>query len=171
MKKLLATIMFLTIGTFTTKANACDNWPSCVFSNKEVVESPAKVKSGSKNTRKKVSKEPTIRDVPIIGDIVRGINDSLGVFQSGLASFYWQPQGIACGPGRFNPEALTAAHKTLKCGTRVKVTNRNNGKSVVVTINDRGPFIAGRIIDLSRAAARAIVMERAGVVPVTLSRM
>lgn len=164
MKKLLATIMFLTIGTFTTKANACDNWPSCVFSNKEVVERPAKVKSGFKNTRKKVSKEPTIRDVPIIEDIV-------GVFQSGLASFYWQPQGIACGPGRFNPEALTAAHKTLKCGTRVKVTNRNNGKSVVVTINDRGPFVAGRIIDLSRAAARAIDMERAGVVPVTLSRM
>lgn len=164
MKKLLATIMFLTIGTFTTKANACDNWPSCVFSNKEVVESPAKVKSGAKNTRKKASKEPTIRDVPIIGDIV-------GVFQSGLASFYWQPQGIACGPGRFNPEALTAAHKTLKCGTRVKVTNRNNGKSVVVTINDRGPYVAGRIIDLSRAAARAIGMERSGVVPVTLSRM
>jgi rare lipoprotein A (peptidoglycan hydrolase) len=164
MKKLLATIIFLTIGTFTTKANACDNWPSCAFSNKEVIESPEKAKSSAKNTRKKTNKEPTIRDVPIIGDIV-------GVFQSGLASFYWQPQGIACGPGRFNPEALTAAHKTLKCGTRVKVTNRNNGKSVVVTINDRGPFVAGRIIDLSRAAARAIDMERAGVAPVTLSRM
>ena len=171
MKKLLATVMFLTICTFTTKANACDNWPSCVFSNKEVVNSSTKVKSGVKNTKKNASKEQTIRDVPIIGNIVRGINDSLGVFQSGFASFYWQPQGIACGSGRFNPEAMTAAHKTLKCGARVKVTNKRNGKSAVVTINDRGPYIAGRIIDLSRAAARAIDMIGSGVVPVTISRI
>lgn len=161
MKRLLVTIIFLTIGTFTTKVNACDNWPSCAFSDNPTFEHT--VSKNDKKT-KTAKKRPTIRDMPIIGDIV-------GVFQSGMASYYWQPQGIACGSGRFNPEALTAAHKTLKCGTRVKVTNRNNGSSVVVTINDRGPYVAGRIIDLSRAAARAIGMERSGVAPVTLSRM
>lgn len=87
----------------------------------------------------------------------------------GKASYYWQPQGIACGPGRFNPNAMTAAHKTLKCGTKVKVTNKRNGKSVVVTINDRGPFIKGRIIDLSKAAAAKIGMLKSGVVPVKIT--
>ena len=152
---MIATLFLLS----TQTASACDNWPSCAFSNKtETVETKPRKAKKTKTTR-----APSIRDVPIIGDVV-------GVFQSGLASFYWQPQRIACG-GRFNPEAMTAAHKTLKCGTRVKVTNKTNGKSVVVTINDRGPFVAGRIIDLSRAAARAISMEKAGVAPVTLSRM
>ena len=55
-----------------------------------------------------------------------------------------------------NREALTAAHRTLPLGTKVKVTNKSNGHSVVVTINDRGPFLRGRIIDLSPAAARVL---------------
>lgn len=61
----------------------------------------------------------------------------------GKASYYWQPQRVASG-GWFNPNAMTAAHKTLPFGTRVRVTNKVNGRSVVVTINDRGPYIAGR---------------------------
>ena len=85
----------------------------------------------------------------------------------GLASFYWQPQQVASG-GRFNPNALTAAHKTLPFGTRVEVTNNRNGRSVVVTINDRGPYVKGRVIDLSKAAAQQIGMTRSGVVPVSL---
>lgn len=83
----------------------------------------------------------------------------------GLASFYWQPQRVASG-GWFNPNALTAAHKTLRFGTRVRVTNLRNGRSVVVRINDRGPYIRGRIIDLSRRAATIVGMRGAGVVPV-----
>lgn len=59
---------------------------------------------------------------------------------------------------RFNQHALTAAHKTLPLGTRVHVKNLDNGQSVVVTINDRGPYARGRIIDLSRGAAQAIHM-------------
>jgi rare lipoprotein A len=55
-----------------------------------------------------------------------------------------------------NSGAMTAAHRTLPFGTRVTVTNRRTGKSVVVRINDRGPFVSGRVIDLSPAAARAI---------------
>lgn len=87
---------------------------------------------------------------------------------SGKASYYWQPQALASG-GRFNPNAMTAAHKTLPFGTKVRVTNRNNGKSVVVTINDRGPYVAGRVIDLSRAAAQAISMTGAGVASVSVT--
>ncbi len=87
---------------------------------------------------------------------------------SGLASYYWQPQRVASG-GWFNPNAMTAAHKTLPFGTRVRVTNAHNGQSVEVVINDRGPFVAGRVIDLSSAAAGAINMKGSGVVPVRLT--
>ena len=86
---------------------------------------------------------------------------------SGKASYYWQGQQTASG-ARFNPSAMTAAHRSLPFGTRVRVTNRSNGRSVVVTINDRGPFTGGRIIDLSRAAAQAISMTGAGVASVSL---
>ncbi len=68
--------------------------------------------------------------------------------------------------GRSN--RLTAAHRTLRFGTRVRVTNRLNGRSVVVRINDRGPFIRCRIIDVSRGAARRLGMIRSGVVPVSI---
>lgn len=61
-----------------------------------------------------------------------------------------------------NPSLMTAAHKSLRFGTKVKVTNRNNGKSVIVRINDRGPFIRGRVLDLSKAAAQDIGMIRSG---------
>ena len=64
---------------------------------------------------------------------------------------------------RFNPRALTAAHRTLPFGTKVKVTNLSNAKSVVVRINDRGPYAGRRIIDLSKAAARRIGMLHSGV--------
>jgi rare lipoprotein A len=87
---------------------------------------------------------------------------------SGMASYYWQGQQTASG-ARFNPSAMTAAHRTLPFGTRVVVTNRNNGRSVTVTINDRGPFIKGRIIDLSRGAASAIGMTGAGLARVSIS--
>ncbi|MEL6422380.1 MAG: septal ring lytic transglycosylase RlpA family protein, partial [Pseudomonadota bacterium] len=82
--------------------------------------------------------------------------------QFGVASYYWQPQPLASG-GRFNPNAMSAAHKTLPFGTKVRVTRISTGRSVVVTINDRGPYIKGRIIDLSRAAAQKIGMTGAGV--------
>lgn len=70
---------------------------------------------------------------------------------------------------RFNQNAFTAAHPYLAFGTRVRVTNMNNGKSVIVRINDRGPFVAGRIIDLSKAAARSIGLMRSGVAPVRVN--
>ena len=98
---------------------------------------------------------------------VRKQHAAAGGSSSGMASYCWQGQMTASG-ARFNPGALTAAHRSLPFGTRVRVTNRSNGRSVVVVINDRGPFVGGRIIDLSRAAAQAISMTGAGVAPVSL---
>lgn len=66
-----------------------------------------------------------------------------------------------------NPAAMTAAHRTLPFGTRVTVVNHHNGRTVVVRINDRGPFVHGRVIDLSPAAARALGVD--GLAPVSLS--
>ena len=68
---------------------------------------------------------------------------------------------------RFNKHALTAAHKTLPLHSRVLVTNLANNESVVVKINDRGPFVRGRVIDLSQAAARAIGIRGVGTVEIT----
>jgi rare lipoprotein A len=68
--------------------------------------------------------------------------------------------------GRLNPGALTAAHRSLPFGTKVRVTNKKNGRSVVVTINDRGPFVRGRVIDLTPAGARALGFS--GLAPVNL---
>ena len=77
--------------------------------------------------------------------------------ESGNASFYSKAHhGKKTASGeRFDMNALTAAHRTLPFGSRVKVTNRSNNRSIVVRINDRGPFVRGRIIDLSVAAASA----------------
>lgn len=79
----------------------------------------------------------------------------------GSASWYALTSKTASGE-RMNPELLTAAHRTLPFGTKLKVTNQTNGRAVVVRINDRGPFIKGRVIDLSKAAAREIGMLQAG---------
>ena len=70
---------------------------------------------------------------------------------------------------RYNQNALTAAHPSLRFGTKVQVTNLNNGRSVVVRINDRGPYSGGRVIDLSAAAARSLNMISSGVAPVQLT--
>src|SRR5215204_3776445 len=79
----------------------------------------------------------------------------LAASQTGIASVYGNGDGYAwrktASGARMNPHALTAAHRTLPFGTRVTVVNKRNGKRVVVQISDRGPFIRGRIIDLSPA--------------------
>jgi rare lipoprotein A len=81
---------------------------------------------------------------------------------SGMASFYGNESGSKTASGqRFNQNALTAAHRSLPFGTKLRVTHGD--RSVVVTINDRGPFIRGRVLDLSTGAARAIGLTSAGV--------
>lgn len=150
----MRTMLALLLITFSTP----------VFADVKFVPGEGFVVTDNQHTYKNKLKKPKTkkfkqkRQKNIIEESVGGL--------IGLASYYWQPQAIACGKGRFNPNAMTAAHKTLPCGTRVKVTNKRNGKSVIVKINDRGPYIKGRIIDLSRAAAQKINMTKAGVVPV-----
>jgi rare lipoprotein A len=87
---------------------------------------------------------------------------------TGMASYYankYNGRKTASGE-RYRSKKFTAAHKTLPFGTVVKVTNLKNGKSVIVKINDRGPYSKGRIIDLSKAAAKQIDMINDGVVKV-----
>ncbi|QAY95143.1 hypothetical protein CWB41_04860 [Methylovirgula ligni] len=83
------------------------------------------------------------------------------------ASYYSSGYRTASGE-RFNPNGLTAAHRTLPFGTRVAVTNPRNGRSVVVRINDRGPFVRGRSLDLARGAAFAIGMRGTGPVRIAI---
>lgn len=90
--------------------------------------------------------------------------------ECGRASWYALHSKTANGE-RMNPSAMTAAHKTLPFGTKIRVVNKSNGKSVVVRINDRGPFIRGRIVDLSKAAARSIGMIKTGHASVCYARI
>lgn len=92
------------------------------------------------------------------------------VVSDGVASWYGPKfAGRQTANGEiFDPSQLTAAHKTLPFGTQVRVTNLNNGRSVTVRINDRGPFKPGRVIDLSRAAAERVGMIGSGTAPVSL---
>lgn len=95
------------------------------------------------------------------------------VFQQGKASYYGKAHhGKKTASGkRFNMHAMTAAHRSLPFGTQLKVTSKDTGKSVIVTINDRGPYAGGRILDLSQEAARQLGMIKQGVGVVTLKKM
>ena len=116
---------------------------------------------------------PTQRPYNVFGVWYYPIPSSQGFVEQGYASWY--------GPGfhgkktsngeSYDMHALTAAHKTLPLGTLVKVTRTDTGKSVVVRLNDRGPFVAGRIIDLSNSAAHAIDMIGSGTAPVTIEAL
>jgi rare lipoprotein A len=95
--------------------------------------------------------------------------DGVGA-EVGIASWYgpgFHGRTTASGQ-RYDMYAMTAAHKTLPFGTRVRVTNLENRRAVVLTITDRGPFVAGRIVDVSKRAAQALGFERQGKVKVSL---
>jgi rare lipoprotein A len=107
----------------------------------------------------------------VFGLIIFLSSCSQKTIQSGKASYYaskFNGRKTASGE-RFSNNKLTAAHKTLAFGTKVKVTNIKNGRSVKVLINDRGPFVAGRIIDLSQKAAQKIAIDKEGVGKVKIS--
>lgn len=99
--------------------------------------------------------------------------DSLPAPIPAVASFYHGSLAgnLTASGERYDPQDLTAAHRTLPFGTRLRITNMRNGKSVVVRVNDRGPFVEGRGIDLSRAAAELLGMIRRGVVRVTIQEL
>lgn len=94
--------------------------------------------------------------------------DSAAEAETGRASWYSLTSRTASGE-RCDPSALTAAHRTLPFGTKVKVENLKNGRTVVVRINDRGPFIGGRVIDLTKAAAHRLGFVASGIAKVRLT--
>jgi rare lipoprotein A len=91
--------------------------------------------------------------------------------EKGIASFYsWRHQGRRMANGkRFNALGATAASRTLPLGSRVRVTNLSNGKSTDVTVEDRGPYVGGRIMDLSLGAARRLGITKAGIAIVLIT--
>ncbi len=110
--------------------------------------------------------------IPVVG-IYRGVTypfrgDDYPTNMNMQASWYGDDfKGLPTASGEiFDPDGLTAAHKTLPLGTVLRVTNPENGKSVQVTVNDRGPFVEGRDLDLSRKAAERIEIRKLGVAPV-----
>jgi rare lipoprotein A len=87
---------------------------------------------------------------------------------SGFASYYAEGQRVASG-GTFNPSGYTCAHRSLPFGTHLRVADPRSGRRVVVTVNDRGPFVRGRVLDLSLGAARTLGMTHRGVMRVEVS--
>ncbi len=107
----------------------------------------------------------------VVMGLLGSVSSSMAAAQCGGASWYgpgFHGKKTASGQ-RFNENAMTAAHRTLPFGTVVKVTDQRTGKSIKVTINDRGPFHKGRIIDLSKAAAAQLGTKNAGTGKVCLA--
>ncbi len=98
-------------------------------------------------------------------------NPAMAFKQCGKASWYQGPGAKTANGERLKHGANTAAHRTLPFGARVKVTNRNNGRSIVVRINDRGPFIHNRVIDVTRGAAQRLGFIGRGVTNVCITRV
>lgn len=112
----------------------------------------------------------TIKLMCVILGVLLWLQPSYAARQCGGASWYALNSKTASGE-KMNPNALTAAHRKFRFGTKVRVTNRRNGKSVVVRINDRGPFTKGRVIDLSKAAAARLGYLRRGHTQVCIERV
>ena len=108
--------------------------------------------------------KPVLAPIETIAPVEAEAEPAFEHLADGVASYYGHElAGNRTASGeRFNPKALTAAHRTLPLGTKLKVTNKSNGKSVIVRVNDRGPFVKKRLIDLSLGAAQQVGMVAAG---------
>jgi rare lipoprotein A len=116
--------------------------------------------------------------VPVEGSRQGGARVRGGFVEEGLASWYGMEGGkvrehgkLTASGRRYDQNAMTAAHKTLPLGTRVKVTNLDNNRTIVVVINDRGPYIEGRIIDLTLRGARSLGFKEAGIARVRIQAL
>jgi rare lipoprotein A len=129
--------------------------------------------SGLRSTTRQAAIEQPRRPVAVASVVRRkpapeaSEASTTGKSQGGVASFYWQGSKTASGE-KFNPGELTAAHPTLPFGTKLRVTNTHTGRSVTVRVNDRGPYVPGRVVDVSYSAAEALGMVNKGVAPVKL---
>lgn len=107
--------------------------------------------------------------VALAGVMLVGASTAQASAQCGNASWYALYSQTASGE-QMDPSELTAAHRTLPFGTKLKITNQTNGKTVIVRINDRGPFIKGRVIDLSKGAAKQLGFISSGVTNICMAR-
>jgi rare lipoprotein A len=129
--------------------------------------------TGDRQPQRTEGDRPTGKPYTVMGRTYRPYTTARGFTEVGVASWY--------GPGfhgkktangeRYNQNAMTAAHKLLPFNTSIRVTNLANGRSAVVRVNDRGPFVAGRIIDLSRRAAEELDIVRPGTARVRLEAL
>jgi rare lipoprotein A len=133
--------------------------PSCSTHTTRVIETPG--------TRELKGWQKTYE---VDGQRYQPLRDHKGFTQEGIASWYGKKfHGRPTSNGEiYDMYAMTAAHKTLPLGVEVRVTNRRNGKSTVVRVNDRGPFVTGRIIDLSYSAAKQLDVVEQGTAPVEI---
>jgi len=135
----------------------------CVTANTNIATGPTRaarnVQTSSVAVARRIASRHSITPRSTPRSIERG---STPRSIEGVASYYWEGSRVASG-GKYNPNGLTAAHRSLPFGTRVRVSDPKTNRSVVVTINDRGPFVHGRVLDLSLGAARALGMESRGV--------
>lgn len=145
---------------------------SAVESATESPEAVATISTPAESNNEAPPSE-ALTDVPSHAEVSADQNDGAHhahFFQSGVASFYGKKfQGRRTASGeRYDAHKLTAAHRTLPLGSYARVTAPGNGRTVVVRINDRGPFTRGRAIDLSYAAAAALGLQRAGTLQVNI---
>lgn len=167
MKRVMFLIMTIVMMTTSTMSNNYDPYVGVVVDPYVgvVVKAQAQVQVPvTPVLTKEVTKEEPVKETKVVV-IEKAIEEAYMANLSGGASFYgeeWNGRRTANGE-IFNTYELTAAHKSLPFGTKVKVVNKTNGKSVVVRINDRGPFVKGRTIDLSKKAFQSIASIKKGV--------
>lgn len=159
MKRVMFLIMTIVMMTTSTMSNNYDPYAGVVVKAQAQVQVPV-----APVVTKEVTKEEPVKETKVVV-IEKASEEAYMANLTGGASFYgeeWNGRRTANGE-IFNTYELTAAHKSLPFGTKVKVVNKTNGKSVVVRINDRGPFVKGRTIDLSKKAFRSIASIKKGV--------
>ncbi|CAM3063013.1 septal ring lytic transglycosylase RlpA family protein [Streptobacillus ratti] len=172
MRKIL-TIFLLSL-TFSS-VNANESISSSHIENVEVKEDTIKeliseLKGEQKENEFDINIEAKEQSQPVEEDVEKKEVIETEIYQTGIASYYgerWNGRKTASGE-IFDTWKVSAAHKKLPFGTKVKVTNLSNGKSVIVRINDRGPYIKGRVIDLSKAAFKKIENFNKGITKVKL---
>ena len=182
MKRVMFLIMTIVMMTTSTMSNNYDPYAGVVVKAQAQVQVPVAPVVTKEVTKvvvkaqaqvqvpvapvvtKEVTKEEPVKETKVVV-IEKASEEAYTANLSGGASFYgekWNGRRTANGE-IFNTYELTAAHKSLPFGTKVKVVNKTNGKSVVVRINDRGPFVKGRTIDLSKKAFQSIASIKKGV--------
>ena len=167
MKRVMFLIMTIVMMTTSTMSNNYDPYVGVVVKAQAQVQvpvTPVLTKEVTKEEPVKETKVEPVKETKVVV-IEKAIEEAYTANLSGGASFYgeeWNGRRTANGE-IFNTYELTAAHKSLPFGTKVKVVNKTNGKSVVVRINDRGPFVKGRTLDLSKKAFQSIASIKKGV--------